>query len=89
MVCKQRNKLIFFRTISVFKEFFFTPARTYSIIGLKSPLLKLTIFGLEMMKKSGLEFFILKSSKFRVAAAQCKQICPERLNYPGRLAGIS
>ena len=21
--------------------------------------------------------------------AQCKQICPERLNWPGRLAGIS
>ena len=26
---------------------------------------------------------------FRVAAAQCKNICPERLNWPGRLAGIS
>ena len=26
---------------------------------------------------------------FRVAAAQCKKICPERLNWPGRLAGIS
>ena len=25
----------------------------------------------------------------RVAAAQCKKICPERLNLPGRLAGIS
>ena len=23
---------------------------------------------------------------FRVAAAQCKKICPERLNWPGRLA---
>jgi hypothetical protein len=30
---------------------------------------------------SGLEFFI--------AAAQCKNIGPERLNWPGRLAGIS
>jgi hypothetical protein len=26
---------------------------------------------------------------FRVAAAQCKKICPERLNWPGRLAGVS
>ena len=26
---------------------------------------------------------------FRVAAAQCKKICPERLNWPGRLASIS
>jgi hypothetical protein len=25
----------------------------------------------------------------RVAAAQCKKICPERLHWPGRLAGIS
>ena len=24
---------------------------------------------------------------FRVAAAQCKKICPERLNWPGRLTG--
>ena len=26
---------------------------------------------------------------FRVAAAQCKKICPERLNWPGRLAGTN
>ena len=26
---------------------------------------------------------------FRVAAAQGKKICPERLNWPCRLAGIS
>jgi hypothetical protein len=26
---------------------------------------------------------------FRVAAAQCKKICPKRQNWPGRLAGIS
>jgi hypothetical protein len=24
-----------------------------------------------------------------VATAQCKEICPKRLNWPGRLAGIS
>ena len=28
-------------------------------------------------------------SPFRVAAAQCKKICPDGLNWPGRLAGIS
>jgi len=28
-------------------------------------------------------------SPFRVAAAQCKKNGPERLNWPGRLAGIS
>ena len=38
----------------------------------------MTIFGLKMMMKSGL-----------VAAAQYKKIGPERLNWPGRLAGIS
>ena len=27
--------------------------------------------------------------QFRVAAAQCRKICPEVLNWPGRLAGIS
>ena len=43
-----------------------------------------TIFGLKMMVKSGLE-----KMAFRVAAAQCKKICPGRLSWPGRLAGIS
>jgi hypothetical protein len=42
------------------------------------------------MVKSGLEKIILKFHvPLRVAAAQCKDICPERLNWPGRLAGIS
>ena len=51
--------------------------------------LKITIFGLKMMVKSGLERIILKfHSPFRVAAAQCKKICPEWLNWPGWLAGI-
>ena len=37
-----------------------------------------------------LHFTILKlPSPFRVTTAQCKKICPERLNWPGRLAGIS
>ena len=46
----------------------------------------MTIFGLNMMVKNGLEKNILR---FRVAAAQCRKICPEGLNWPGWLAGIS
>ena len=50
----------------------------------------MTSFGLKMMVKSGIEFLFLNlMSPFRVAASQCKEICPERLNWPGRLAGIS
>ena len=30
-----------------------------------------------------------KHEPARVSAAQCKKICPERLNWPDRLAGIS
>ena len=41
----------------------FTPARTLSISGLKSRVLKLSFLGLKMMVKSGLEFFILKFAK--------------------------
>ena len=44
---------------------------------------------LKMMVKSGLESFILKFTEPRVAVAQCKNIRPERLNWPGRLVGIS
>ena len=35
-----------------------TPARTHSISGLKSRVLKLTFFSLKMMMKSGLEFIL-------------------------------
>jgi hypothetical protein len=36
-----------------------------------------------------LEFLSLNSlSLFRVTAAQCTKICPERLNWPSRLANI-
>ena len=35
-----------------------TPARTHSISGLKSRVLKLTFFSLKMMVKSGLEFIL-------------------------------
>ena len=42
------------------------------------------------MVKNGLDFLFRNSpSPFRVAAAQCKYICPEWLNWPGTLAGIS
>ena len=42
------------------------------------------------MVKSGLEKIFQNSTMaFRVAAAQCKKICPERLNWPDRLVGIS
>ena len=51
----------------------------------------MTIFGLKMMVKSGLEknHFEITCAPFRVAAARCRKICPERLNWPGWLAGIS
>ena len=41
------------------------------------------------MLKSGLVFssFCNPTSPFRVATAQCKKSCPERRNWPGRLAG--
>ena len=49
-----------------------------------------------MMVKSVLDSFyfeiLLAPSEgipFRAAPAQCRQICPERLNWPGGLAGIS
>ena len=41
------------------------------------------------MVKSGLEFILKSESPFRAAAAQSIKICPERLNWPGRLVGIS
>ena len=50
----------------------------------------MTIFGLKVMVKSGLEKIILKFHvPLRVAATQCRKICPEGLNWPGWLAGIS
>ena len=49
---------------------------------------EIDIFGLKVVVKSGLGKIILNFT-FRVAAAQCKNIGPERLNWPGRLADIS
>ena len=49
-----------------------------------------TIFGLKMMVKSCLEKIILRLHNIlQSAAAQSKNICPQRLNWPDRLAGIS
>ena len=40
-----------------------------------------------MMVKSDLVLLLENStSLFRVAGAQCKKSCPERLNWPGMLA---
>ena len=50
----------------------------------KNGLIKVGLMSIEELNKEGqplVEFFILKlTSPFRVAAAQCKTICPERLN---------
>ena len=55
-----------FKVYVTFNPFFtrYTPARTHSISGLKSRVLKLhIIFDLKMMVKTGLEFLILKFSE--------------------------
>ena len=52
--------------------------------GTKISSLEITIFYLKMMVKSGLDFLFWNSpSPFRVAAAQCKNICPEWPDWPG------
>ena len=50
------------RSMVLYSEFTITPARTLSISGLKSRVLKLSFLSLKMMVKSGLEF-ILKSTE--------------------------
>ena len=43
-----------------------------------------------MMMKSGLEFFILKFTEpLQSCCCPVQKICPEKLNWPVRLAGIS
>ena len=75
---------------SLFYYSLFTPARTLFKSGIKCWVLKLPFFYLKMMLKSDLDFLFWNSpSPFRVAAAQCKIICPEWPNWPGSLAGIS
>jgi hypothetical protein len=51
--------------------------------------MKLPFLSSKMMVKSGLEFILNLTSRFRVAAAQGKNICPGWPNWPGSLAGIS
>ena len=49
----------------------------------------MTIFGIKMVK-SGLEFFILKLNEpLQSCCCPVQKIGTERLNWPGRLAGIS
>ena len=66
-----------------------TPPRSHRISGLKYQVLKgekwSRIFYFEILLASRAS----RASPFRVAAAHCKKICTERLNWPGRLAGIS
>ena len=60
-----------------------TPTRTQFIGGLYKLLtLEITIFGVEKVDET-------PTIHFAVAAVQCKKFCPEWLNWPGRLAGIS
>ena len=56
-----------------------TPARSHSISGLKSRVLKLTFFWLKMVVKSGLELFIFK---FTEPLQSC--CCPVQKNLPSR-----
>ena len=62
-----------------------TPARTLSISGLKSRVLKLTFltFGLDFF------YFEIHRASSESLLPSAKKNCPERLNWPGRLAGIS
>ena len=64
-----------------------TPARTHSISGLKSWVLKFTFLAYNDGEKWPRILFLNSPGPFRVAAAQCQKICPLGLNWPGRLVG--
>jgi len=50
----------------------------------------MAIFGLKMMVRGGLEGTILKFHKPLLSCCcPVQKICPERLNWSGRLVGIS
>ena len=51
---------------------YITPARTYSISGLKSRVLKLTFLALKMMVKSGLEFILRFSEPLQRYLLTCQ-----------------
>ena len=85
------TKLVLFLIIYVMIDLIFNPFRNNVIHTTQNSQNKWTkilshetpIFGLKMMVKSGLKNYILKLSK---ALQSC--CCLERLNWPGRLAGI-
>jgi hypothetical protein len=60
-----------------------TPARTHTISGLKSGVLKLTFLTLKTLVKSGLEFFILKFTK---SLQSCCCPVPKNLTIRAELA---
>ena len=77
------NCFKFIRTLS-------TPARTLSISGLKSRVLKLPLFDLKMMVKSGLEFFVLKFTKpLQSCCCPVQKNMSKKAELAGRSAGIS
>ena len=65
-----------------------TPARTHFITGLKSRVLKLSFLTLKEGEKwSRIFYFEIHRAHSELLLPSAK-ICPERLNWPGRLAGI-
>ena len=61
-----------------------TPARIYHK-WTKISSLEINIFEINHISLICLDFLFWNSqSTFRFTAAQCKKICPERLNWPGR-----
>ena len=55
-----------------------TPARTYSISGLKSRVLKLTFFSLKMMVKGGLEFILKLTEPLQSCCSPVQKNLPSR-----------
>ena len=53
-----------------------TPARTHSISGLKSRVLKLTFLALKMMVKSGLEYYEIQQAPSEIPANLPGQFSP-------------
>ena len=59
-----------------FKNDYYTPARTLSISGLKSRVLKLSFLSLKMMVKSGLEFILKFTEPFKDTCSAAMPIWP-------------
>ena len=64
---------------------------SYVVFTLKmESVFKITFFGTEMMVKSGLQKIIVKfHDGLQSFCCPVQKICPERQNWPGKLAGIS